>query len=125
MARPLRIEFAGALYHLMSRGNQRGRIVRDDADRKKRLDWIRRTIETYGWRLRAFVLMTNHDHLFVETPEPNLRRTIAKILGTRKQFPRPRFFRRINRIVPSWSLGREKQCYAAAAPSPGCSNWIW
>ena len=72
MARPLRIEFAGALYHLMSRGNQRGRIVRDDADREKRLDWLRRTVETYGWRLHAFVLMNNHDHLFVETPEANL-----------------------------------------------------
>jgi len=67
MAGPLGIEFAGALYHLMSRGNQRGRIVRDDADRGKRLDWLRRTVETYGWRLHPFV------------PMINLRRTIAKI----------------------------------------------
>ena len=50
MARPLRIEFPGALYHVMSRGNERGRIVRDDVDREKRLDWLRRTVETYGWR---------------------------------------------------------------------------
>ena len=60
MARPLRIEFAGALYHVISRGNERKPIVRDDADREKRLDWLRRTVETYGWRLHAFVLMTNH-----------------------------------------------------------------
>jgi REP element-mobilizing transposase RayT len=72
MSRPLRIEFAGALYHVMSRGNERANIVRDDRDRQKRLDWLRRTVETYGWRLHWFVLMTNHDHLFVETPEPNL-----------------------------------------------------
>ncbi len=72
MARPLRIEFAGALYHVISRGNERKPIVRDDVDREKRLDWLRRTVETYGWRLHAFVLMTNHEHLFVETPEPNL-----------------------------------------------------
>jgi len=72
MARPLRIEFAGALYHVISRGNERRPIVRDDADRRKRLEWLRRTVETYGWRLHAFVLMNNHDHLFVETPEPNL-----------------------------------------------------
>ena len=72
MSRPLRIEFAGALYHVMSRGNERSDIVRDDHDRQKRLDWLRRTVETYGWRLHSFVLMTNHDHLFVETPEPNL-----------------------------------------------------
>jgi putative transposase len=51
MARPLRIEFAGAVYHVMSRGNARQEIVLDDADREKRLDWLRRTVETYGWRL--------------------------------------------------------------------------
>ncbi len=72
MARPLRIEYPGAHYHVMSRGNERRPIVRDDADREKRLDWLRRTVETYGWRLHAFVLMNNHDHLFVETPQANL-----------------------------------------------------
>lgn len=72
MARPLRIEFAGALYHVMSRGNEKRAIVRDDVDRSERLEWLRRTVVTYGWRLHAFVLMTNHEHLFVETPEPNL-----------------------------------------------------
>jgi putative transposase len=72
MARPLRIEYPGAHYHVMSRGNERRPIVRDDADREKRLDWLRRTIETYGWRLHAFTLMNNHDHLFVETPEAKL-----------------------------------------------------
>ena len=72
MARPLRVQFAGALYHVMSRGNERRHIVRDDIDRHKRLDWLRRTVETYGWRLHALALMTNHEHLFVETPEANL-----------------------------------------------------
>ena len=43
----------------MSRGNERRSIVRDDADRQRRLDWLRRTVETYGWRLHAFVLMSN------------------------------------------------------------------
>ena len=72
MARPLRIEYEGALQHVMSRGNARRRIVRDDRDRQRRLDWLRRTVDTYGWRLHAFVLMDNHEHLFVETPEANL-----------------------------------------------------
>ncbi len=72
MARPLRIEFPGALYHVISRGNERQNIVRDDADRQSRLDWLRRTVEVYGWRLHAFVLLSSHDHLFVETPEGNL-----------------------------------------------------
>ncbi|MBT3201005.1 MAG: hypothetical protein HN350_13970 [Phycisphaerales bacterium] len=56
----------------MSRGNAKQAIVRDDIDRAKRVDWLRRTVEVYGWRLHAFALMTNHEHLFVETPEPNL-----------------------------------------------------
>jgi len=54
MARPLCIELPGAIYHAMSRGNERGLIVRDDADRQRRLDWLRRTVQTYGWRLHAF-----------------------------------------------------------------------
>ena len=82
MARPLRIEFPGALYHVMSRGNDRGPIVRDDRDREKRLDWLRRTVETYGWRLHAFVLMRNHDHLFLETPEPNLSAGMQYLNGS-------------------------------------------
>lgn len=82
MARPLRIEFAGAIYHVMSRGNARQEIVMDDADREKRLDWLRRTVETYGWRLHAFALMPNHDHLFVETPEPNLSAGMQYLNGS-------------------------------------------
>ena len=82
MARPLRIEFPGALYHVMSRGNERKPIARDDLDREKRLDWLRRTVETYGWRLHAFALMRNHDHLFVETPEANLSAGMQYLNGS-------------------------------------------
>lgn len=82
MARPLRIEFAGALYHVMSRGNERRRVVKDDADRSRRLYWLRRTVETYGWRLHAFVLMDNHEHLFVETPEANLSAGMQHLNGS-------------------------------------------
>ncbi|NLY02169.1 MAG: hypothetical protein GXY83_39295 [Rhodopirellula sp.] len=59
MARALRIQFAGGLYHAISRGNERGAVVRGDSDRAKRLDWLRRTVETCGWRLHAFALL-NH-----------------------------------------------------------------
>ncbi len=47
MARPLRIAFPGALYDVISRGNERQAIVRDGADRRKRLDWLRRTVQVY------------------------------------------------------------------------------
>ncbi len=103
MARPLRIEFAGAIYHVMSRGNERGAIVRDGADRQRRLDWIRRTVETYGWRLHAFVLMRNHEHLFVETPEANLSAGMQYLNGSYTSY-----FNRRHRRVGHLFQGRFK-----------------
>ncbi len=82
MARPLRIEYPGAVYHVVCRGNERRAIVRDDGDREKRLDWLRRTVETYGWLVHAFVLMTNHEHLFVQTPQPNLSAGMQYLNGS-------------------------------------------
>jgi len=66
----------------MSRGNERRPIVRDDIDRWKRIDWLRRTVELYQWRLHAFALMTNHEHLFVETPEANLSAGMQYLNGS-------------------------------------------
>jgi putative transposase len=82
MARPLRIEYRGALYHVISRGNEQRPIVTDDRDRTRRLDWLRRTVQTYRWNLHAFVLMTNHEHLFVETPEANLSAGMQYLNGS-------------------------------------------
>jgi REP element-mobilizing transposase RayT len=82
MARPLRIQFPGAVYHVISRGNERKPIVRDDDDREKRVDWLQRAVETYGWHLFAFVLMTNHEHLFLKTPEPNLSAGMQYLNGS-------------------------------------------
>ena len=82
MAGPLRIEFPGALYHVRSRGNERRRIVNDDKDRARRVHWLRRTVETYGWHLHAWVLMNNHDHLYVETPEANLSAGMQHLNGS-------------------------------------------
>jgi len=72
MARPLRIEYEGALYHVMSRGIERRDIVSDDRDRGRWLEWLVRTVEMYDWQLHAFVLMDNHHHLFLGTPRANL-----------------------------------------------------
>jgi putative transposase len=94
MARPLRIEYPGALYHVISRGNEQRLIVTDDADRHRRLDWLHRTVETYGWRLYAFVLMNNHEHLFVETPEPNLSAGMQYLNGSYTGY----FNRRMGRV---------------------------
>ena len=74
MARPLRIEFAGALYHLTSRGNERRNIFRSDRDRKAFLTFLGVAAKRFGWSVTAWVLMTNHYHLVVQTLEPNLSR---------------------------------------------------
>lgn len=74
MARPLRLEFPGALYHITSRGNERRPIFRSDRDRKKFLDFLGETARRFGWSITAWVLMTNHFHLVVQIAEPNLSR---------------------------------------------------
>ena len=72
MARPLRIEVENGLYHVTVRGWERRSIVRSDRDRE---DWLRlldKTATRCGWRVFAWVLMTNHFHLYLRTPQPNL-----------------------------------------------------
>ena len=72
MARPCRIDYAGGWYHLTSRGNERRRIYRNDADRAHFLELLEELVLRFRWRLHAYVLMENHYHLMVETPEANL-----------------------------------------------------
>jgi putative transposase len=74
MARPLRIEFSGALYHVTSRGNERRPIFRSDHDRRTFLEFLGQAATRFGWSVTAYVLMTNHFHLVIQTPEPNLSR---------------------------------------------------
>jgi REP-associated tyrosine transposase len=79
MARPLRIEFAGALYHVTARGNERKPIVRDDDDREQWVTALARVISRFGWLVYAYCLMDNHFHLVVETPKPNLARGMREL----------------------------------------------
>jgi REP element-mobilizing transposase RayT len=72
MPRKARIEFPGAVYHLLDRGDRREPIVRDDLDRSAFLKALGQVCGRTGWRVHAFVLMTNHYHLLIETPEANL-----------------------------------------------------
>lgn len=72
MPRERRIVYPGAVYHLMARGNRREDIVFDDADRLAFEATLEQLIERTGWVLFAWVLMGNHYHLVVKTPEPNL-----------------------------------------------------
>jgi len=78
MARQLRLEFAGALYHLTARGNAQATIYRDDADRKLFMDLLGREIDQQGWLCYAFCLMDNHYHSLIETPEANLSKGMRR-----------------------------------------------
>jgi REP element-mobilizing transposase RayT len=72
MPRRLRIEYEGAIYHVMARGNARQDIVHDDDDRRRLVDDPDCTVGRTDWKLLAFVLLSNHLHLLVKTPRPNL-----------------------------------------------------
>jgi len=74
MPRHVRMEFAGAMYHVMARGDRREAIVSDDEDRGTFLRTLGEASKRSGFRIHAYVLMTNHYHLLLETPEANLSR---------------------------------------------------
>ena len=78
----MRVEYAGACYHLMSRGARRENIYRDDRDRAAFLDTLGLACAKTGWQVHAFCLMSNHFHLVVETPHPNLCAGMKWLLGT-------------------------------------------
>ena len=85
MARPLRIQFEGALYHVTSRGNARQEIFLDNDDRAAFLAVVAETVGRYGWICHAYCLMPNHYHLLVETPTPNLSRGMQLLNGVYTQ----------------------------------------
>jgi REP element-mobilizing transposase RayT len=69
MARPLRIQHEGAFYHVTSRGNERKRIFFSKADYDRFKTYLEEAREKYAYRLHCYVLMPNHYHLLIETPE--------------------------------------------------------
>jgi putative transposase len=82
MPRSLRIEYAGAIYHVMNRGDRREPIFRDEVDRRRFLETLGETCSKTDWHVHAVCLMSNHFHLVVETPKPNLVAGMKWILGT-------------------------------------------
>ena len=114
MPRQVRIEFAGAMYHVMARGDRREAIVQDDEDRGTFLRTLGEACERSGFRVYAYVLMTNHYHLLLETKEPNLSRGMGWLQNA--------FTRRINTRHRLWGHlfgGR----YKAILVEPGNCFW--
>jgi len=79
MSRPPRIGFAGALHHVMARGDRREEIFRDDRDRLKFLGYLSEGFERYRVKAHCFVLMENHFHLVVTTTEANLSKWMHQL----------------------------------------------
>ena len=82
MPRPLRIEYEGAVYHVMSRGDRKEAIYRDSADRERFLRTLGEACGKTGWQVHALCLMSNHFHLIIETPGGNLVTGMKWLLGT-------------------------------------------
>jgi REP element-mobilizing transposase RayT len=81
MARPLRIEFSGAVYHVTTRGNARADIFEDDNDRNLFCTVLGQVVKRFNWCCHAYCLMSNHYHLLIETPEGNLSAGMRQLNG--------------------------------------------
>lgn len=103
MARPLRLEYAGALYHVTARGDHRQQIFRDKPDRQTHLSVLGDVCSRFNWIVHAYCQMTNHYHLVVETPDGNLSKGMRQLNGVYTQ----RFNRR-HGVVGHLFQGRYK-----------------
>jgi len=79
MARPLRVEYPGAFYHVINRGNAGEDIFINKRDREKFLEYLEKAVERFDIKIHTYCLMTNHYHLLLETPQPNLSQAIKWI----------------------------------------------
>jgi REP element-mobilizing transposase RayT len=137
MSRKLRIEYPGAMYHVMNRGDQREDIFQDDEDRQKFLATLGEACGKTEWQVHAYCLMRNHFHLVLETPQPNLVFGMKWLLGVyttgRRQFGWLMERRRAEesgadyeQIRRDWVLGCEafrQELLAAAVERVGPSHY--
>ena len=86
MARPLRLEYEGAVYHVTSRGNEKANVFRDERDRTRFLEILGLVATASGWLVHAWCLMGNHYDLVVETPRGNLSSGMQRINGRYTQW---------------------------------------
>jgi putative transposase len=82
MARKLRVQYPGAIYHVVNRGDRREPIFKNDQDRRRFLETLGEACGKTGWQVHAYCLMPNHFHLVVETPLANLVAGMKWFLGT-------------------------------------------
>src|SRR5947209_1649048 len=81
MARKLRVQYSGAIYHVLNRGDRREAIFKDDQDRERFLETLGEACQKTGWRIHVYCLMPNHFHVVIETPNPNLVDGMKWLMG--------------------------------------------
>lgn len=97
MARPLRIELSGGLYHVTARGDRREDIYFSDADPQAWLELLGQVCDRFNWRCHAYCLMSNHYHVVVETPEGNLAQGMRQLNGVYTQYVN-RTYKRVGHV---------------------------
>jgi REP element-mobilizing transposase RayT len=103
MARPLRIAYPGAVYHITGRGNEKKAVFRDDRDRKIFLDILQQVNNRYNWICHSYCLMRNHYHLLIETPDGNISIGMRQLNGVYTQA-----FNKLHKRVGHLFQGRYK-----------------
>jgi REP element-mobilizing transposase RayT len=124
LSRKLRIEYPGAMYHVMNRGDQREDIFRDDQDRQKFLSTLGEACAKTEWQVHAYCLMRNHFHLVLETPQPNLVLGMKWLLGVYTSGkgipPKPGYpsssYQRAASATSSATSGRMRSDFTGAGP---------
>ena len=133
MARPLRIEYPGAIYHVMSRGNARQRIFRDDEDRTQSLGYLEDSVVRCGWELFSFVLMPNHFYLRRGTQRlarwprrPRPCRCLPSLRSARNRCAtgEPLFEGRPWLVARQPGLGRSHSISHEVSPSDSLAAWL-
>jgi putative transposase len=138
MARPLRIQYPGALYHITSRGNAREPVYRSDADRQAFLLLMGDVAARFSWRFLGYCLMGNHYHLVAETVDPTLVRGMRHLNGEYTRYFN-REHRRVGHVFQGRYVGilveRETQLlnlvrYVVLNPvraglTPRAETWAW
>jgi len=103
MVRPLRVQYEGAFYHIITRGQRRESIFKDNHDREEFLERLSITVSKYGVLLHAYCLMDNHYHLLIETPKANLSQAMRYFNGSYANY-----FRIRHKLIGSIFQGRYK-----------------
>ena len=116
MTKPRRIQFRGATYHVMSRGNRKARIFEDDRDRREFLEILADSLERYGVQCPSYSLMGNHYHFIAHTPRGNIARFMRGVNGRYAQFVNRRHRSRGHLFeAPYKALVVDDSCYLRTA----------